>query len=255
MTRSSLDATLRRAYVVLGLVLLISIAAKFAGRVPGLEGTLVARLAADTYEFLKDMSLVLVTVIAAYLANVFQKRSKFLERLEEEWRGIVRTKSVLYAYCETPNAGSDDYLAAFCRISETIDNMRVVYANVGETSRLIGLYPFAPLHDMRRALQSLDPRKRADISLEERKLARDAILQSFYALRENFLVELDIDAPDHPILPAAARRRKKPGATSPALKLELAQLDNYERDSAPRRVEVEALLWQLHANEKASQAA
>ena len=55
---------------------------------------------------------------------------------------------------------------------------------------MIGLYPFAPLHDMRRALQSLDPRKRADISPEQRKLVRDAILQSFYALRENFLIEL-----------------------------------------------------------------
>ena len=190
MTRSSLDKTLRRAYIVLGLVLLIAIAAKFADRIPGIEGTALARMAADTYEFLKDMSLVLVTVIAAYLANVFQKRSKFIERLEEEWRGIVRTKSALYSFCEKPNASADDYLAAFCRISETIDNMRVVYANVGETSRLIGLYPFAPLHDMRRALQSLDPRKRSDISSEERKLARDAILQSFYALRENFLIEL-----------------------------------------------------------------
>ncbi len=255
MTRSSLDKTLRRAYIVLGLVLLISIAAKFAGRVPGLEGTVVARLAADTYDFLKDMSLVLITVIAAYLANVFQKRSKFLERLEEEWRGIVRTKSALYAYCETPNAGPEAYLAAFCRISETIDNMRVVYSNVGETSRLIGLYPFAPLHDMRRALQSIDPRKRTDISPEQRKLVRDAILQSFYALRENFLIELDIDEPDHPIIVSAARRRKHPGATSRALKLEVGQLDNYERDSAPRRAEVEGLLWQLHADEKAGQAA
>ena len=150
-----------------------------------------------------------------------------------------------------PTPATDDYLAAFCRISETIDNMRVVYANVGETSSLIGIYPFAPLHDMRRALQSLDPRKRTDISPEERKLVRDAILQSFYALRENFLIELDIDAPEHPILPAAARRRKKPGATSSALKMEVAQLDNYERDAAPRRAEVEALLWALHAKEQA----
>ena len=98
---------------------------------PGIEGTSFARFAADTYEFLKDMSLVLVTVVAAYLANVFQKRSKFLERLEEEWRGIVRTKSALYSFCKKQNASTDDYLVAFCRISETIDNMRVVYANVG----------------------------------------------------------------------------------------------------------------------------
>jgi hypothetical protein len=31
---------------------------------------------------------------------------------------------------------------------------------------LIGLYPFAPLHDMRRALQSIDPRKRSDTPAE-----------------------------------------------------------------------------------------
>ncbi len=39
--------------------------------------------------------------------------------------------------------------------------MRSVYQNVGETNDLIGLYPYAPLHDMRRALQTLDPRKAA----------------------------------------------------------------------------------------------
>jgi hypothetical protein len=255
MTRTSLNRTLRRAYAGLFLVLALSLAAKFADRMPGIAGGPIEAAARDLYDYLKDMALVFITVVAAYLANVFQKRSKFLERLEEEWRGIVRTKSALYAYCEAPNAGPDDYLAAFCRISETIDNMRVVYANVGETSRLIGLYPFAPLHDMRRALQSLDPRKRTDISPEQRKLVRDAILQSFYALRENFLIELDIDEPDHPIIVSAARRRKHPGATPAAIKTEVAQLDNYERDSAPRRAEVEGLLWQLHANEKAGQAA
>ena len=251
MTRTSLDTTLRRAYWVLGIILFVSIAAKFADRIPGIEGTPFARFAADTYDFLKDMSLVLVTVVAAYLANVFQKRSKFLERLEEEWRGIVRTKSALYAFCEKQNASPDDYLVAFCRISETIDNMRVVYANVGETTTFIGLYPFAPLHDMRRALQSIDPRKRSDIPAEERKLVRDAILQSFYALRENFLNELDIHEPDSPIIVSAARRRKRPGATSRALKQEVAQLEHYERDPAPRRAEIEALLWALHAKEQA----
>lgn len=178
MTRTLLDKTLRRAYIALGVILAISIAAKLAPRIPGLEGTPLARFAADVYDYLKDMALVLVTVVAAYLANVFQKRSKFLERLEEEWRGIVRTKSALYIFCEKPNPTVDDYLTAFCRISETIDNMRVVYANVGETDQLVGLYPYALLHDMRRALQSIDPRKRSDIAAEERKLVRDAILQA-----------------------------------------------------------------------------
>jgi hypothetical protein len=250
MTRAKLNSTLRRAYTVLGLVLAISIAAKLADRIPGVAGTGLARLAGDVYEYLKDMSLVLVTVVAAYLANVFQKRSKFLESLEEEWRGIVRTKSALYTFCEKPNATADDYLAAFCRISETIDNMRIVYGNVGETETLIGLYPFAPLHDMRRALQSIDPRKRPDVTPEERKLVRDAILQSFYALRENFLEEHDLDEPDSPLTVSAARRLKVPGVGSGGRRIEARQRGVYEQDAAPRRKEIDDLLWRLHDAEQ-----
>jgi hypothetical protein len=251
MTRASLNRTLYRAYFWLTLVLVLSLASKFADRIPGVEGTHIEAVARDLYDYLKDMALVFVTVVAAYLANVFQKRSKFVESLEEEWRGIVRTKSALYTYCEKPYVSTDDYLAAFCRISETIDNMRIVYANVGETSKLVGLYPYAPLHDMRRALQSIDPRKRTgDIPIEEKKLARDAILQSFYALRENFLEELDLNEPDNPIAVSVARRLKTSGSTNRAHRLQGRQLDTYAKHPAPRRGDVEELLWELHAKDE-----
>jgi hypothetical protein len=251
MTRASLNRTLRRVYILLTLVLVISLTSKFADRIPGIAGTPIETAARDLYEFLRDMALVLVTVIAAYLADVFQKRSKFIESLEEEWRGMVRTKSALFTYCEKPYASTDDYLAAFCRISETIDNMRIVYRNVGETDELIGLYPFAPLHDMRRALQSIDPRKRSEVPPEEKKLARDAILQSFYAMRETFLEELDMDEPDHPITASGvARRLKKPGYTSRASRLEERQAATYASHSAPRRADVDAFLARLLADER-----
>jgi hypothetical protein len=249
MTRSSLNRTLRRSYVVLGLVLAISLAAKFSDQIPGLAGTSLADVAAGVYDYLKDMALVLVTVVAAYLANVFQKRSKFVESLEEEWRGIVRTKSALYTFCEKPFASTDDYLAAFCRISETIDNMRIVYRNVGETESFVGLYPYAPLHDMRRALQSIDPRKRADIPPEERKLAREAILQSFYALRENFLEELDLGQPAHPLLISGGRRLKAPGSTRGARARQDEQ--RARQDAAPPgRPDIEAFLARLYQAEQ-----
>ena len=253
MTRSSLNRTLRRAYFWLTLVLVISLLSKFADRIPFVAGTPVETAASDLYEYLKDMALVFVTVVAAYLANVFQKRSKFVESLEEEWRGIVRTKSTLYTYCEKPYVSTDDYLAAFCRISETIDNMRIVYANAGETSSLIGLYPYAPLHDMRRALQSIDPRKRPDIPPEDRRLARDAIMQSFYALRETMLEELDLDEPAHPLLISAGRRLKQPGAARSARVRQERQ--RKRQDALPTvKPEVDAFLAQLYEAEQASPA-
>ncbi|MBL8566500.1 MAG: hypothetical protein JNM89_12355 [Hyphomicrobiaceae bacterium] len=254
MTRASLNKTLRRAYVVLVLVLIISLAARLSGHLPLIAGTSVEAVARDVYEYLKDMALVLVTVIAAYLANVFQKRSNFVESLEQEWRGIVRTKSALFSYCEKPYPSTDDYIAAYCRISETIDNMRIVYKNAGETDKLIGLYPYAPLHDMRRALQSIDPRARPNTTADERRLVQDAILQSFFALRESFLEELDLDEPRHPLLISGGRRLKTPGSARRATAeqdRQRARLDG----KTPPRPDVDALLERLYDQEKVADAA
>lgn len=254
MTRKSLNRTIARLYIFLGTILAISLVAKFADHMPilkalGVEGTLK-----DTYEFLRDMSLLIATGGVAYVSNVYQKRSSFVSSLETEWRGIVSTKNALYAFCEKPYPTPDDYIDAFCRISETLDNMRIVYRNVGETDTLIGLYPYAPLHDMRRALQTLDPRKNKNLTPEYRKLARDSILQSFYALRENFLEELDLEQPVHPLLISGGRRLKTPGATSTAKRTHQRQLERQvskgEAANGSRREDIDALLAELYQREQ-----
>jgi len=249
MTRSSLNRTLHRAYLLLFLLLAVALITRLARHIPGFPPAQV-ELAQSIYEYMRDMALVFITVIAAYLANVFQKRSSFVESLEEEWRGIVRTKSALYSFCEKSFPTADDYIAAFCRISETLDNMRIVYSNAGETDDLVGLYPYAPLHDMRRALQTLDPRKNQNITPEYRKLVRDAILQSFYALRENFLEELDLEAPDNPLLISGGRRLKKPGATRGARAVQERQKRRHDREEAGRRQDIDKLLAELYAREQ-----
>jgi hypothetical protein len=249
MTRTSVDRTLSTLYWLIAMLLAISIAAKFANNIPGLAGTPLEGVAKDIYEWLRDMSLLFATGGVAYLTNVFQKRSKFVESLEEEWRNIVKTKSVLLNYCNKPYHSTDDYLIAFSRISETIDTMRIVYRNAGETDGLIGLYPFAPLHDMRRALQTLDPRATTPASDEQKKLVRDAILQAFYALRETFLIELDLEEPSHPLLISGARRLKVPGAGISALVQQDRQFQRLERDPAPRP-DIDAMLSELRSKEK-----
>ncbi len=254
MTRQSLNRTLARLYIFLGVILAISLVAKFADHMPflkalGVEGTLK-----DIYEFLRDMSLLIATGGVAYVSNVYQKRSTFVSSLETEWRGIVATKNALYAFCEKPYPTPDDYIEAFCRISETLDNMRIIYRNVGETSTLIGLYPYAPLHDMRRALQTLDPRKNKNLTPEYRKLARDAILQSFYGLRETFLEELDLEQPVHPLLISAGRRLKTSGTTSAAKRAQERQQERQDKlDTASnggRREDVDVLLAELYQREQ-----
>ncbi len=255
MTRNSLRNTLARLYVFLGVILAISLLAKFADYIPllktiGIEGGLK-----DFYEFLRDMSLLIVTGGVAYISNVYQKRSNFVTCLEQEWRALVATKNALYAFCEKPYPTPDDYIDTFCSLSGSIDNMRIVYRNVGETDELIGLYPYAPLHDMRRVLITLDPRKSKDIAPEYRKLVRDAILQSFYALRETFLEELDLEQPGHPLLIAGGRRLKVSGATGAAIRTQERQLQHQERkakaNGVGRNEEIDALLAELYRREQA----
>ena len=247
MTRNSVNSTLSRLYWLLAFVLALLLACKFADDVPGVP-ELIVSIANQLYEFVRDMSLLIATGGVAYLSNIFQKRSKFVESLEEEWRAIVRTKSALLHYCEKPYHATDDYLSAFSRISETIDTMRIVYRNAGETDDCVGLYPYAPLHDMRRALQSIDPRKSSEVTPEQRRIARDAVLQSFYALRETFLEELDLEQPHHPLLISGARRLKSSGADVAARVVQDYQREMLERAPAPRP-DIDAMLASERAKE------
>ncbi|MEM1306941.1 MAG: hypothetical protein AAGG99_05395 [Pseudomonadota bacterium] len=250
MTRARLNRTLRKVYVVLGLVLVVALAARMLPHVqiPAIQS--IAFMAVGAYEWLRDMAVIIVTLAAAYLANVFQKRSTFIESLRQEWRNIVAAKTRLLAHCDQAYPTTDDFLDAARQISETIDNMRVVYRNVGETERLVGLYPFVPLHDMRRAFATLDPRRATKVPAEHREHVRAAIEQAFYALRERYLEELDLEEPTKPIVSAGARRLKRSGATSAAEARLQAECDWYALHPS-RRPDLDTFLSDLALREEA----
>ena len=251
MTRSTLWRTLRRVYLLLMAVLGVAFFAKISDHVPIIAGTGAERLLKEVYQFVRDMALLITTGAVAYIANIYQRRSSFIAALKEEWRDIIAAKSALFTYTQLERPTLEQYLATFCKLSETIDNMRSVYQNVGETDEMIGLYPYAPLHDMRRALQTLDPRKVPAPDAEARNLARDAILQSFYALRETFLEELDLEAPDHPLLISGGRRAKTGGSTRGARRAQEGQQARQDRLPAPEP-RIDAMLAELYAKENAT---
>jgi hypothetical protein len=149
MTRRQQSRILR--IVVSGIIILIALA--LAAKLSGIGWAL------NFYEFIRDTSLLIVTIIAAYMAHIYQKRSTFLQNLREQWHEIVHAKGELIYYCHLEKPTIDDYLLAARELSECIDTMRIVYSNVGETDELIGIYPYTPLHHMRITMETLDPRK------------------------------------------------------------------------------------------------
>ncbi|MGI9387112.1 MAG: hypothetical protein ACR2OX_06750 [Methyloligellaceae bacterium] len=221
MTRKKLQQTLVTLTAAVGVILVLAAVARLSGS-PQFKAV---------YDFIHDMSLLIATVAAAYLASVFQRRQNFLQSLREQWRDIVTTKSALIAFCDNPVPTSLDYLQTRAQLSCTIDHMRIVYANVGETEDLIGRYPFEPLHDMRKALERLDTRQGQPLGLHDRAVVRDAIWEAFNTLREHFLDEFDLEEPTRPILTPGSRRTKRPGARIRNPELESDVLSH----SAPQR--------------------
>lgn len=228
MTRTRLIRVLRTTTLVISLILLLAFVARLAPYIPGIAATPAEAFGTALYEYLRDMALLVATIVAAWLAAALQKRASFTERLQQEWRTIVETKTKLILFCDKSYATADEYQEAYASISMAIDSMRVVYSNVGETQTHVGLYPYEPLHDMRRALATLDPRKSSKIPSDQRDLVCAAIQQSFAAIRENFLDELDLDAPTRPILAPGARRLKQSGATGRARKRMSQQVRTFE---------------------------
>ena len=75
------------------MILCLSLLARLARHIPGLDNSIPLQIAPIVYDYMRDMALVFVTMVAAYLANVFHKRTKFVGSLEEEWRAMVKTNA------------------------------------------------------------------------------------------------------------------------------------------------------------------
>jgi hypothetical protein len=251
MTKQYVKRTISTVFWALGLVLAVAFAAKMAPHLPAVEGTKAEAVAKDLYLYLKEMAPVFIAIVAVYLTSVFRKRSNFIESLEEEWRNIVSTKAALWVYFEKPYPSSDDYIATYAQLSKTIDTMRIVYRNVGETNELLGFYPYEPLHDMRRVLQDHDPRTKSTVTAAERKRAQTCLEQLFGALRENFLDELDLKTPGNPILVVGARRAKQSGGSKAALRFAEKQRAAAAK-TASTNPEIDAYLGGLNAAGKRS---
>jgi hypothetical protein len=147
--------------------------------------------------FIKDFIALFIALPAAYVGYCFQQRQAFLKNLADLWKLCIEAKGGLltFTHLETPSA--DDFGKAHHSLSVAIDMMRSVYRNVGETSSVIGWYPYEPLHDMRRALDKLGWQ---GSSPEQRKAARDEVVSAWNSFRFRFLAEFPAAEPVHPIV-------------------------------------------------------
>lgn len=152
--------------------------------------------AMDFYYTIKDFSSLIIATGATYLAYCFQRRQAFLSSLRDLWREFVEAKGELIEYTHNPHPDQAAFGKAHRALSRAIDTVRGVYRNVGENERKIGLFPFEPLHDMRRTLEELGW---TYVTTERQVKARKSLIKSWNALRCAFLKEFSTPEPPHPV--------------------------------------------------------
>lgn len=146
------------------------------------------------YDALKDSVGFLIAVPAAWLAYCFQARASYLGQLRSVWSYMIEGLQAAerYTFLEEPTAR--EYADARATISKAIDEVRGVFKNVENQRDTIGWYPFEPMKQMLREIESLGYGpgfKRT----EAEKLRRELRKKYWDRMSRQFLKEIDRDHP------------------------------------------------------------
>jgi hypothetical protein len=162
------------------------------------------------HNILKDYASIFLAIAAAYLTYCFQRRQAFLVSLRELWHKCIEAKAELIDYTHDPTPDRTKFGKVHRTLSTAIDMMRAAYRNIGETKTSIGLYPFEPLHDMRRALDKLGFE---NVTYQSQQQARKEILIAWNAFRWSFLREFSTPTPTHYVVTHGASGPRRPART------------------------------------------
>ena len=156
--------------------------------------------------FVSSNATLLAILFGAYIAYLFQQRSKAVDDLRHWWNEIVKAKSDLHAYCDKQNPTEDDYFRVFGEVSTAMDTLRLIYSNVDRTdANPRGYYPFEQVRDIVDIARSIAPNRQA--SFEDRKRAKLAIDIVFRSLRHAIQAEAAASPPDTPTLQESRQRK------------------------------------------------
>jgi len=179
MTRNSLRKRLR--FVILLVCLFI------------VTGGVLYYLDNNLFQTFRDFILLLVAIPAALLTDFFQKRNNFEDALRQLWSQISSSVNEARQYTYRSHSTEDEYRRIMVGLSRSIDEVRSVYKNLGESKTSIGYYPFESLKLIYEIFNDLgygqlDPLKT--------KHAREQLDHHWRNFKEVFLWEFDRPEPE-----------------------------------------------------------
>lgn len=158
-----------------------------------LAGAVLFLLDTNAFQTFRDFILLLVAIPASLLADYFQKRNNFEAALRMLWSNILHSVNEARQYTYRKVTTEDMYRHNLLNLSKSIDEVRSVYKNLGESKTDTGYYPFESLKCIYATIENLgyggiDPSK-----AEAARMELDHYWKNF---KETFLWEFDRPEPE-----------------------------------------------------------
>lgn len=147
----------------------------------------------------ENLTGLFIAVPAAWLAYCFQIRQYYLTTTRSLWSTMVDAfeECVQYTFLENPS--QSDYGLAQKKMSTAIEEVRIIFANIGETEIRRGLFPFESLKNIQTIHSRLGYAGSA--TLENRTEARRMMTTEWKVLRQHYLSEFTRGRPASPDTP------------------------------------------------------
>jgi hypothetical protein len=145
------------------------------------------------YGTYKDMIPFLIAIPAAWLGYSLQRRASYLAQLRSLWSSLVNAVQIALEYTYLADPKNESYRQVLHCLSCTIDEVRGVFMNLGESEKERGLYPFEPIKDIYYIIRNLDCNNKT--SEQERENVRKKINALWGEVRKELLKEFDREIP------------------------------------------------------------
>ena len=134
----------------------------------------------------------MVAIPAAYLGDCFQRRSAYTSALREMWANLIESVNQARQYTFNNEPNQKFYGDVLKSLSKSIDEVRGVYRNIGESGKKIGIYPYESLKEIPKIISQLGFTEYDKLKADK---ARCSIDFHWALLKSSFLFEFDRPVP------------------------------------------------------------
>lgn len=151
------------------------------------------------YSTFNDLMPLAIAIPAAWLGYCVQRRQAYLKDVRELWSKVLGAVQDAIQYTHLVNPPQTEFAKVQRSLSIAVDEVRAVFANIGEGEGKIGLYPFEGLREIQDATSSFGFGEAADAA--RGAATRKEITRKWKEVRRHFLAECARGYPLNPHSP------------------------------------------------------